>query len=248
MDKFLYISMSGAKESMNAVAIHSNNIANARTTAFKSSYEQARSMQVFGEGLATRVFSLTESPGQNFESGLLRTTGRDLDVSIQGSGWFVVESKTNGEGMTRNGEFRIDPEGYLIDSSGNKVIYDNGAAIQLPLPIEKMNIRSDGIVEVRPEGAPPEALEEIGRLKLVDPPVKGLIRSSDGLFRMINGGIPEESLEVTIVSGALENSNVNLSSELTSLITLQRQFEMQIKMMKHAEEMDKSSDSLLRIM
>ncbi|MCK5819357.1 MAG: flagellar basal body rod protein FlgF [Psychromonas sp.] len=247
MDKFLYIAMSGAKESMNAVSIHSNNISNARTTAFKSSYEQARSMQAFGDGLPTRVFAVTESPGENFESGLLRTTGRDLDVAIQGEGWFVVESKQNDEGMTRSGEFRIDPEGYLIDISGNRLIYDNDFPIQLPLPIEKLNIRSDGIVEVRPEGAPSVGLEEIGRLKLVDPPLKDLIRGSDGLFRMNNGGILQESLEVSIMSGALENSNVNLSSELTSLINLQRQFEIQIKMMKHAEEMDRSSDSLLRI-
>lgn len=247
MDKFLYIAMSGAKESLNALSIHSNNIANAKTTAFKSSFEQARSMQAFGEGLPTRVFSLTESPGQNFEMGLLRTTGRDLDVAIQGEGWFVVESKKNDEGMTRSGDFRIDNEGYLIDKSGNRLIYDNDSTIQLPLPIEKLNIRSDGIVEVRPEGAPAEAIEEIGRLKLVDPPLKDLIRGSDGLYRMNNGGILEESLEVSLVSGALENSNVNLSSELTSLVNLQRQFEIQIKMMKHAEEMDRSSDSLLRI-
>lgn len=247
MDKFLYISMSGAKETMNSLAIHSNNIANARTTAFKSSFEQARSMQAYGEGLATRVFSQSESPGQNFDNGLLRTTGRDLDVSIQGDGWFVVESPASGKGMSRGGDFSIDPEGFLVDRSGNKVIYDNGAAIPIPLPIEKMNIRADGVIEVRPEGAPPEAMEEIGRFKLVDPPVKDLIQGKDGLFRMGNGTIPEASDNVMIMSGALESSNVNLSSELTSLINLQRQFEMQIKMMKNAEDMDKSSESLLRV-
>ena len=63
MDHLLYIAMSGAKESMNSLAVRSNNLANANTTGFKSDFEQARSMQAFGEGLPTRVFAMAERPG-----------------------------------------------------------------------------------------------------------------------------------------------------------------------------------------
>jgi len=247
MDKFLYISMSGAKESMNALAIHSNNLANANKTAFKASFEQARSMQVYGPGQPSRVFSVTESPGQNFESGIMQTTGRDLDISIQGDGWFVVESELGGEAMTRSGGLNINQQGLLVDSNGSQVLNTQGEPIYIQLPIEKFNIRQDGMVEVRPEGAPADAMEDIAQIKLVNPNVKDLMRGEDGLFRRIDGQNAEQDRGVRIQSGTLEASNVNLSSELTSLINLQRHFEMQIKMMKNAEEIDKSSESLLRV-
>ena len=69
MDHLLYIAMSGAKENMNGISIKANNLANSTTTGFKADLEQARSMQAFGEGLPSRVFSLTERPGQNFDDG-----------------------------------------------------------------------------------------------------------------------------------------------------------------------------------
>ncbi|WP_094751650.1 flagellar basal body rod protein FlgF [Psychromonas sp. CD1] len=247
MDRLLYISMSGAKENMNALAIHANNMANANKTGFKSSFEQARSMQAYGEGLPTRVFSLAEEPGQNFESGILQMTQRDLDISIKGSGWFVVDSKLGGQAMTRAGGLNINQQGFLIDTVGNQVLNQKGAPIFIPLPVEKFNIRQDGVVEIRPAGAPADAMEEIAQIKLVNPNIRDILRGEDGLYRRIDGVDPKTDATVLIQSGALEASNVNMSSELTSLISLQRQFEMQIKMMKKAEEMDKASESLLRI-
>ncbi len=247
MDRFLYISMSGAKESMNALAIHGNNLANANKTGFKASFEQARSMQVYGQGLPTRVFAVAEEPGQNFESGALQMTGRDLDVAIQGNGWLVVESQLGGQAMTRSGGLNINQESYLVDAKGNQVLDQQGNPVYIPLPVEKFSIRKDGMVEVRPEGAPADAMEEVAQLKLANPNVKDIMRGQDGLFRRIDGAEPEFDEQVSLQSGSLEASNVNLSSELTSLINLQRQFEMQIKMMKKAEEIDKSSESLLRV-
>ena len=247
MDNFLYVSMSGAKETMNALSIHSNNLANASKTGFKASFEQARSMQVHGEGLPTRVFALAESPGQNFDSGIVHDTGRELDVAIEGQGWFVVKSDTGDEGLTRSGDFNITADGFLIDASGKEVLDNTGNSIYVPMPIEKFNIRKDGVIEVRPEGAPPDGMENIAQLKLVNPDIQDLMRGSDGLFRRIDGEQTQFSNQVVVTNGALEASNVNLSSELTSLINLQRSFEMQIKMMKKAEEIDTASDSLLRV-
>jgi len=247
MDHFLYISMSGAKETMNALAIHGNNLANANKTGFKASFEQARSMQAYGEGLPTRVFALEEEPGQNFDSGALQMTGRDLDVAVQGDGWLVVESQLGSQAMTRSGGLNINAQGLLVDNKKNQVLDRQGNPIYVPLPVEKFNIRKDGVIEVRPVGAPADAMEEVAQLKLADPDIKDIMRGQDGLFRRIDGAAPEFNEQVTLQSGSLEASNVNLSSELTGLINLQRQFEMQIKMMKKAEEIDKASESLLRV-
>ena len=66
MDKLLYIAMSGAKENMNSLAVRSNNLANANTLGFKADFEQARAMQAYGDGLPSRVFSMSERPGQSW--------------------------------------------------------------------------------------------------------------------------------------------------------------------------------------
>ena len=84
MDKLLYIAMSGAKQNMQALSVNANNLANAKTTGFKADLAQARAMQSFGEGMPTRVFSMTERASQNFDSGALLNTGRDLDIAIEG--------------------------------------------------------------------------------------------------------------------------------------------------------------------
>ncbi len=246
MDNMLYISMSGAKENMNALAIHSNNLANVNTSGFKADFEQARSMQAFGEGLPTRVFSITESPGQNFTGGALKETGNVLDIAVQGDGWVSVLDRNNNESYTRSGSLRINPDGRLTTVSGHPVMGDKKPII-IPTPIEQIKIHSDGRIEVRPQGAPVNALEEVGRIKLVDPDVRDLIKGDDGMFRLADGTKAPASADVQIESGALEASNVSAVGELTGMINLQRQFEMQVKMMKTAEEIDKSSDSLLRV-
>ena len=80
MDKLLYIAMSGAKQNMQALSINANNLANAKTTGFKADLAQARSMQAFGEGQPSRVFSMTERASQNFEKLTMR--GMEMYVKI----------------------------------------------------------------------------------------------------------------------------------------------------------------------
>ena len=246
MDNMLYISMSGAKENMNALAVRANNIANVNTHGFKADFEQARSMQAFGEGLPTRVFAITESPGQDFTAGGLQQTGNALDVAIQGDGWLSVLDDKNNESYTRSGSLHMSPTGELLTSSGRPVLGENGPIV-IPVPVEQIKIHADGRIEVRPQGAPANALEEVDQLKLVNPDVRNLVKGYDGMFRQADGTPAAVDLTVQVAGGALETSNVSAVGELTGMINLQRQFEMQIKMMKTAEENDKASDSLLRV-
>lgn len=246
MDHLLYIAMSGAKENMNGMALRSNNLANASTTGFKADFEQARSMQAFGEGLPTRVFSLTERPGQNFDAGAVIMTERELDVAIQGDGWLAVQAQDGNEAYTRSGSLQISPLGMLETVTGLPVLGDDGP-IQLPVPLAKVEIAQDGTVSALPLGAPADAIAPVGRIKLVRPVNNELDKGTDGLFRRKDGQIAEVSADVSLLKGALEGSNVNAVGEMTYMISLQRQFEIQVKMMKSAEEMDRQQNQLLRI-
>ncbi|MGE6567268.1 MULTISPECIES: flagellar basal-body rod protein FlgF [Shewanella] len=246
MDKFLYIAMSGAKQGMNALAVSANNLANANTDGFKADMVQARSMQAFGEGLPTRVFSMLESPGSNFNSGPIKTTGRDLDIAVKGDGWLAVQAADGSEAYTRAGSLKIDSTGLLLNSRDRPVMGASGPIV-LPIPVEKIEISANGIISVRPQGATAEVIEEVGRIKLVNPGNENLMRGEDGLFRLIAGGNAPNDPGVQVESGAVEGSNVNSVHEMVAMIDIQRQYEMQVKMMKNAEEIDRASTSLMRI-
>lgn len=246
MDKLLYISASGAKQDLLATAVRANNLANAQTTGFKAQLEQARSMPVYGEGMPTRVFALTESPTSKFEPGSQVQTGRDLDLSIQGSGWFAVRVSTGEEAYTRDGSLQVSINGELTDMHGNLVMGDTGP-ILLPLPYDSLTISEDGTITTRPIGAPANVQQEVGQIKLVNPPAKELERGIDGLFRTKSGQVLATDVNVKVRTGVLEGSNVNSIEEMVNMISLQRHYELQVKMMKQADELDTRGNSLLRI-
>jgi len=246
MDKMLWVAMSGAKENMNSVAVRANNLANANTTGFKADLQQARAMQAFGEGLPTRVFSMTESPGQNFASGAIQATGRNMDVAIKDQGWIAVDDGNGNERYTRNGSLEVGTDGMLKNSNGQTVIGNNGP-IFVPMPIDNLVIGSNGNVSIRPMGAPADAMEVVDRIKLVNPPNGNIEKGNDGLFKLKDDQQAFADANVKLQIGALEGSNVNSVEEMTHMIALQRQYEMNVKLMKTADENAQRSESLMRM-
>lgn len=246
MDKLLYIAASGAKQDFLATAVRANNLANAQTTGFKAQLEQARAMPAYGEGLPTRVFSMTESPSNNYEGGAMIQTERQLDVAVQGKGWFSVIDAQGNEAYSRSGSFQLGSDGALEDGLGNRVMGGAGA-IFLPIPLSNINIATDGTISVRPQGAPLTVQEEVGRLKLTNPDVSDMVRGRDGLFRLESGEVANEDFNIRVKTGMLEGSNVNAVEEMVAMIGLQRHYEMQVKMMKKAENMDMRGNQLMRI-
>ncbi len=247
MDRMLYISMSGAKQTMLAQTVNGNNLANVETHGFKADFFQQRSQHVFGEGYASRAYAMTERPGFNSQSGMLETTGRQLDVAIQGDGWLTVEADpaTGEEAYTRAGNLRLDELGYLVTSSGYRVMGDAGP-INLP-PFEEMEIAADGSISILPIGQEAAALAVVGRLKLVNPPAENLEKGQDGLIRAKDGTVAAADSSVKIVSGALETSNVSAVESLVEMIELSRQYELQVKMMKTADKAAETTTGIMRL-
>lgn len=245
MDKFLYIAASGAKQDLMATGVRANNLANAQTNGFKAQLEQARAMPAYGEGLPTRVFSMTESPSNNYEGGPMITTDRALDVALQGDGWLSVQTPQGEEAYTRAGGLTMSSDGALLDPKGNMVMGQNGP-IFLPVPLDNITISGDGGISARLQGAPQNAIEEVGQLKLVNPPLDEMKRREDGLFDLKSGQIAEQDINVQVKSGMLEGSNVNAVDEMVNMISLQRHYEMQVKLMKKADSLSSSGNSLLR--
>lgn len=244
MDRFLYVAMSGAKETLRAQAVNNHNLANASTTGFRADLEAFQSRAVAGSGHASRVYATNSTTGWDQTQGALIATGRDLDVGVKGAGWIAVQGTDGQEAYTRAGDLRIDPNGMLMNGAGHPVLGDAGP-ITIP-PNSSVLIGTDGTVSVVPVGQGPETTAMVGRIKLVNPPAQDVVRSEDGLFRMGDGSSAPADASVQLASGVLESSNVNVADAMVNMIELSRQFDLQVKAMRTAEENAASSAQLLR--
>lgn len=246
MDRMLYVAMSGAKQNMLAQAINSNNLANISTTGFRADLAAARSMPLFGgTGFPTRVYSMTEKPGIDFKQGAMSTTGRDLDIAIAGKGFISVQAADGSEAYTRAGNLKTDNAGVLQTGAGHIVLGESGPII-IP-ESAKVDVGKDGTISITQIGDAGGGSTVIDRIKLVNPDTKELKRNEQGLFILKSGQAAEADDDVSVVSGTIETSNVNAAAALVNMIELARQFEMQIKMLKTAEENNAQATQMMKL-
>jgi len=245
MDKALYLAMSGAKQNMLSQRAHANNLANVNTTGFKQDFAQARSISVFGPKFPSRAYALSERPGTDLSSGALIETGRSLDVAISGKGWIAVQAPDGSEAYTRAGDLSIDVNGLLKTGGGFPVI-GNGGIISVP-PSGKIEIGLDGTISVIPQGQTGGTLAEVDRIRLVNPDPANLEKGLDGLIH-IKSGSPKVApdAQVRLRSGLVEGSNVNAVASLIDIMSLSRQYEMQVKLMQNAKQNSEASARLLQ--
>ncbi len=245
MDKAVYIAMSTGHNIMSQQAIHANNLANANTTGFQRDFAQARSMGVYyGDGYSTRAYALAENPGTDFNRGGLIETGRDLDMAVEGDGWIAVQAPDGTEAFTRAGSLKIDPQGRLLNGN-NLPVLGNGGPIALP-PADKVTLGADGTITIQPQGQAADVLSTVDRIKLVKPDYASLEKGRDGLIRRKDGQEQEPDASLRLQSGFLEASNINPVDELTNIMTLARQFEVNVKMMSVIEENSSAAAQVLR--
>lgn len=235
MDRLIYTAMTGAKHVMDQQATVSNNLANASTTGFRAQLDSFRAVPVVSDSaLPTRTFVVNATVGSDFESGPIETTGRSLDIAVRGSGWLAVQSADGSEAYTRNGSLKVSDNGLLQTSGGQTVQGDSGGPIAIP-PDTTVSIASDGTVSTISTDTKPGPANIIGRIKLVNPDTKQMVRGDDGLFRLQSGTPADNDANVRVADGALEGSNVNPVDAMVNMISLARNFDMQMNLLKNAE-------------
>ena len=245
MDRSLYISMSGAKETLRAQAANNHNLANVSTSGFRADMSAFQSRAVEGSGYTSRLYATDSTTGWNDRSGALISTGNPLDVAVHGDGWIAVQARDGTEAYTRAGDMRLDPNGMLTNSAGHPVMGDGGP-ITIP-PNTSLDVAPDGSISIVPQGQGPETTSIIGRIKLVNPPREQMIRGADGLFRVADGSIPEADASVKLATGNLETSNVNVADAMVQMIELARHFDLQVKSMRAAEDTGAASTRILSL-
>jgi flagellar basal-body rod protein FlgF len=245
MDRMIYVAMSGAKQAMSQQATAAHNLANLSTNGFRAETSAFRAVPVVGEGAATRAFVVDSTPGADFTPGVIQQTGRDLDVALQGKGWIAVQALDGSEAYTRSGSLQVNANGVL-QTRGNLAVLGDGGPISIPADT-LITIAGDGTVSTVPTGNRPSGTSVAGRLKLVNPPEGDLERGNDGLFRLRGGATAPADANVKVISGALEGSNVNAVDSMISMISLARQFDMQMKLLQNADGNSRQAAQLLSV-
>ena len=233
MDRLIYTAASGAKHILEQQATTAHNLANVTTTGFRAQIDAFRAVPVEGGALPTRAFVLSSTVGADYSSGPLHSTGRDLDVAIKGRGWLAVQLPDGSEAYTRNGALQMNQNGLLTSAAGFTIAGDGGP-ISVPPEVSVM-IGGDGTISSIATSTKPGAATVLGRLKLVNPPEADLVRGDDGLFRLKNGAAAPADPTVAVIGATLEGSNVSPVDAMVNMIALARSFDLQMSLMKNAE-------------
>ena len=243
MDRLIYTAMTGASQTMGRQASVAQNLANVVTTGYRAEEHRLRAVDVQSSALPTRAFVVDASTHSDFTAGPMQATGRTLDVAVQGNGFIALALPDGSEAYTRNGSLQLDVNGVLQTRNGIAVQGDGGP-ISVP-PDVKISIANDGSVSVIPETGQQNTVNGIGRIKLVNPPSGDLVRGADGLFRLRSGAAAPADPSVPMASGYLEGSNVNPVEQMVNMISLARQFDMQMKLLTNASTNDQAATQVI---
>ena len=239
MDKLIFTAVSGAERLMRAQQVHANNLANLDTAGFRASMEAATDQKLGGYGYDDRHLSSMQSDNISTRAGAVRQTGRPLDVAIGGQGYLAVQYGDS-EAYTRSGEIEIGADGAL--SVHGHALMGEGGPIVLP-PHTAVEIGNDGTISVLTEGA--TQMQVVDKLKLVNATGAELTKNEAGLIVSRDGNPLELDANVTVRGRALEGSNVSAIEEMVAVMSLNRSFEMQMKMFKASDSMNETGNKLI---
>ncbi len=223
----LYTAASGMVAGEQTLEIVSGNLANVRTPGYRADrpmfaeyLSQVAAARVPGGRPVAPNGVLLASSWRPEEQGPLRQTGNDLDLALNGPGWFRIGTK-NGERLTRAGLFTRGADGRLTTEQGYDVLDTSGNPIKLP----------EGRLVVTPDGSVTVDDAVVAQLGLAEAPAQALLREGETLWAPQGPVKPLIGGTTRIAQGYLEESGVNATSELVNLITAQRHYEMQQKLL-----------------
>lgn len=245
MDRLVYTALSGLKSQMAAQAGIANNIANASTIGYRADRVTFDRMVLEGSPLDTRTMAAEEITDADRRAGTMIQTGRPLDVAVTNDSWIAVQATDGTEAYTRRGDLQVSPSGVLETGDGFPVM-GSGGPITVP-PAQSLSIASDGSISFVPVGGDPNQPQQLDQIKLVSTKGSNTVKGLDNLLHVKGGGVLPADMDAKVQSGALEQSNVNLTQALVDMIENQRSYEVQANLLKEAKNMDESAASLMRM-
>ena len=244
MDRAIYTAMTAAEASMHRQAVTANNLANSSTAGFRAQLATFRAVPVNGDSMATRALVAASTPQHDNSIGPMSHTGRSLDVALPQNGWLTLGLADGSEGYTRNGAIEVDSEGGL--HIHGRPLMGDGAPLSIP-PQAEVTIAADGTVSALGAGDDATAVVPVGRIKLVSAAMGDLVHGDDGLFRAIGGNALAQDDALRLSPQALEGSNVSPVQTMAEMIANSRGFDMNMKVIRSADENAQKANQLLNV-
>ena len=259
MDRMVQTALNSMKMLMENQVATAHNLSNLSTPGFRQDVVTDFSSIYLNrqEGLEPRIVAAREVGKFSVEQGMLDNTKNPMDLAISGDGYFVVQPNNADPAFSRRGDFSVNENGELLDGAGNKVLDAGMQPLVIPA-FREINITAQGEILIQPIAAAPGELPvNVGTIATYVPQEGDVLKKSlDGKIRFdpnINEDgtleqIPiEPNQQAKLATGYLEKSNVNAVEEMVNTIDQMRKFEMHVKLIQMAEELDQAGTSLLRI-
>lgn len=264
MERSLYTAATGMQAQQTNIDVISNNLANINTTAFKKT--QAHFSTLFTEvvrapggvlntgqtspsGVQIGLGVQLDSTNKAFTMGSLTNTGNDLDMAIEGEGFFQIQMPNGEFGYTRDGNFQIDGQTGDIVTNRGYLLFPN---INIGDDVDNVIINEDGSVTVTRTDGSIGQNDQIGEIRLVNfANPAGLIEHSDNLYLASDAsGVPIDGEPMrdnfgSIRQGFLEGSNVKVVEEIVNMITAQRAYEAGSNTIRAADEMIRQANNIV---
>ena len=249
MDKSIYTALNSMQILKSNQSVTAQNLSNTNVIGFKKDL-QSNFGSVYldrQKGIDPRVFALADVGAFDDSQGPLTPSERKLDLAIDGKGYFIVKPDQGNLALSRRGDLKVGADGFLKDNTGAVIYSVDLEPIEVP-PFRNISFASDGIITIEPLNAEPGQQIVVGQIATTEgsKDVK-LLKSLDGYIRTENGDIPEPDQQSKIISGFLEGSNVKSVDQLVESIEQSRAFEVNVKFLSTAKELDEAGSSLMRI-
>ncbi len=246
MDRLTQVALNSMRLLADNQRVVASNLANQNTIGFRKDLpSNLTSVYLHGEqGLDDRVFASRGQTGVDAQSGTLIPTDRPLDIAVEGDGYIVGQNAKGEDVITRRGDLSVTADRKLRNGEGLLIMGDQGP-ITVP-PYSNIDIARDGTISVQPFGAAAGESIAAGRVKLVSVPADNIQKGLDGFMRPMDGKTPAADAKVQINAKYLEASNVNSVDSMVDMIETTRSYEMKVKLLAMAKDLDTETAKLMR--
>ena len=250
MDRMIHLALNSLKTLRVDQRINAQNLANLQVPGFKKDMPVTRASGFITalDQYNSRVF-VTQDDKLRFSDseGFVERTEENMDFAIRGEGYFYIQPKGGlGPALSRRGDFNIRPDGSFQDGAGNQILDNNLQPLILP-QARRLVVMDGGKIVVEPLNSPEGTQVEAGIIASTLAEDADLVKDADGHIRSVSGELPVPDQRAKIVQGSLEKSNVDMLENLLKNIEGQRTFELNVKFINNAKELDEATTQIMRL-
>lgn len=249
MDRLAQTALSALRQMQDNKFDLAHNLANVNVPGFRRDLPNEGNAGFLKEleKLSAKVLPMeTETRKFSNEAGQLQNTGLETDVAVLNEGFFYIQPENGEIALSRRGDLGLNAQNQLVNGVGDLVLSDGLAPIILP-NFTSISITDIGEVLVQEPGAPDGQLTNVGFIGSTSSEIDQLVKGLDGNIRKADGSVPAADQTARFGQGFLEASNVSAIEELIRNIDMQRQFEINVKLIKKASDLDSAGAKLMNL-